>query len=102
LWGHGMPNPKFYINNINIDTKKDIQTLGKGNTVKINNSDISIMFFNISDIDKERLMCYNKATLEVVGELNVNEWNGRKYSQIIVDKFQVKEYNKQVDLNDLL
>ena len=102
LWGHGMSNPKFYINNINIDTKKDIQTLGKGNTVKINNSDISIMFFNISDIDKERLMCYNKATLEVVGELNVNEWNGRKYPQIIVDKFEIKEYNNDISLEDLL
>lgn len=47
-------------------------------------------------------MCYNKATLEVVGELNVNEWNGRKYPQIIVDKFKVKEYNKDISLEDLL
>ena len=103
LWGQGIPNPKFYIYNITV-IKDNISIIGKNkNTIRIKKDDITFLFFNLSDIDKEKLECYNKFRLNIVGELNINKWNGKKYPQIIVDKFEVKEYNKEErSLEDLL
>ena len=33
--------------------------------------------------------------LECVGELGINEWNGNKKLQVIIDKYEVICYNKK-------
>ena len=32
--------------------------------------------------------------MDCVGELSVNEWNGQKKLQIVIDKMEIKCYNK--------
>ena len=105
LWGKGLPKPTFFIKDINI-TNKDIYEC-KGNTVKVKYNNISIMFFHLSDIDKESLLCYNNHTkktinlqLQVVVTLGLNKWNGKSYPQMIVDKFEI--YKKESSIDDLL
>ena len=65
------------------------------------------MIFNCLKKDKEDLQLghyendifvsdpsNNKLQMDCVGELSVNEWNGQKKLQIIVDKYELRCYNK--------
>ena len=66
------------------------------------------MIFNCLTKDKEDLQLghydndifvnepsNNKLQMDCVGELSVNEWNGQKKFQIVVDNFSVSCYNKK-------
>ena len=35
----------------------------------------------------------NKLQMDCVGELSINEWNGKKNYQIVVDKYEISCYN---------
>ena len=65
------------------------------------------MIFNCLKKDKEDLQLghyendifvsepsNNKLQMDCVGELSINEWNGQKKLQIVVDKMEIKCYNK--------
>ena len=103
LWGHGLQNPLFHVDNISISSN-DINIVGKNqDTARIKYKDVTIIIFHLTDVDKERLLCYNKSTrlnLQVVGNLTLNEWHGKHYPQIVVDKFEINEINHSLD--DLL
>ena len=66
------------------------------------------MIFNCLKKDKEDLQLghydndifvnepsNNKLQMDCVGELSVNEWNGQKKLQIVIDNFSVRCYNKK-------
>ena len=107
LWGCGVNKPKFYIKNITF-TPSDWSIIGKNKrTLKLHKEGIDIMIFNCLKKDKEDLQLghyeneifvsdpsNNKLQMDCVGELSVNEWNGQKKLQIIVDKMEIKCYNK--------
>lgn len=107
LWGHGVNKPKFHIKNITF-TPSDWSIIGKNKrTLKLHKEGIDIMIFNCLKKDKEDLQLghyendifvsdpsNNKLQMDCVGELSVNEWNGQKKLQIIVDKMEIKCYNK--------
>lgn len=108
LWGHGVNKPKFHIKNITF-TPSDWSIMGKNKwTLKLHKEGIDIMIFNCLKKDKEDLqlgyydssgvfvneLSNNKLQMDCVGELNVNEWNGQKKLQIIVDKYEIRCYNK--------
>ena len=65
------------------------------------------MIFNCLKKDKEDLQLgyydndifvnepsNNKLQMDCVGELSINEWNGQKKLQIVVDKMEIKCYNR--------
>lgn len=108
LWSNsGLPKPKFYIKNITF-TPSDWSIMGKNKrTLKLHKEGIDIMIFNCLKKDKEDLQLgyydndifvnepsKNKLQMDCIGELNVNEWNGQKKLQIIIDKYEIKCYNK--------
>ena len=107
LWGCGVNKPKFYIKNITF-TPSDWSIMGKNKrTLKLHKEGIDIMIFNCLKKDKEDLQLgyyendifiiepsNNKLQMDCVGELSVNEWNGQKKWQIVVDKMEIKCYNK--------
>ena len=108
LWGHGVNKPKFYIKNITF-TPSDWSIMGKNKrTLKLHKEGIDIMIFNCLKKDKEDLQLgyyddsgvfvnepsNNKLQMDCVGELSVNEWNGQKKWQIVVDKMEIRCYNK--------
>lgn len=109
LWNNsGLPKPKFHIKNI-IFTPSNWSIMGKNKrTLKLHKEGVDIMIFNCLKKDKEDLqlgyydnetfVCEpsnNKLQMDCVGELNINEWNGQKKLQIVVDNFSVRRYNKK-------
>ena len=103
LWGNGIPKPIFELHNI-IFKPNDLQILGKNHrTVKLISGDISFLFFNITNKDRERLGIDNEAkkntklNLSIIGTPSINIYvspYGKTYvnKQIIVDSFNVKKY----------
>ena len=103
LWGNGIPKPIFELHNI-IFEPNDLQILGKNHrTVKLISGDISFLFFNITNKDRERLGIDNeskkntKLNLSIIGTPSINIYvspYGKTYvnKQIIVDSFNVKKY----------
>ena len=107
LWGYGVNKPKFHIKNITF-MPSDWSIIGKNKrTLKLHKEGIDIMIFNCLKKDKEDLQLgyyeneifvsdpsNNKLQMDCVGELSVNEWNGQKKFQIVVDKMEIKCYNR--------
>lgn len=103
LWGNGIPKPVFELHNI-IFTPNDLQILGKNHrTIKLISNDISYLFFNITNKDRERLCVDNedkkdtKLNLSIIGTPSINIYTtsyGKTYvnKQIIVDSFNIKKY----------
>ena len=114
LWGNGLPQPLFGITNIKY-YPIDIKILGSNKrTLKLTINGISILIFNVTKKDKERLglgyidkennfvdnINEKQKILNIVGTVGVNIYIGRYgktyiNNQIIVDKFEVKEYNSK-------
>lgn len=114
LWGKGIEKPMFHISNITFNPS-DWKIIGKNSrTLKMTKENIDIIIFNCLKEDKENLglghyendtFVYepqnSKANLEVIGQLIVNEYKGRKTLQIVVDKYEVSCYNKST-VEDLI
>lgn len=109
LWtNQGLPKPMFHISNI-VFSPEDIQIIGKNKRVlKLHSEGIDIVIFNCLKEDKVNFElgyyeddCFvekrskKKLNLECVGELSVNEWNGKKQLQIIIDKYEISEYQSR-------
>ena len=92
--GRGMPNAKIHIKPFCINGK-DIEQLGNGATLKYTYNGISFMFFFMGEDKRKELHVGEryKYKLELIGELNVNEYNGKLTNQIMVDKYEIIEYN---------
>jgi hypothetical protein len=65
-----------------------------GRTLKLSKDGIDIMWFMISNEDKKALL-NTPYELELVGTVGVNEWNGRKTPQIIVEKYEISDLKKK-------
>ena len=101
LWGTGVPKPMFYINtkanNANVQVFRK-----KTNTVKLTIGDIDFMLFQASDEDIELLTETPEYNIEMLVELQTNEWNGVVSPQAMVKKFEVKPIeHEEVDWEDL-
>ena len=103
LWGKGISKPIFELHNI-IFTPNDLQILGKNHrTIKLILNNISFLFFNATNKDRERLHVDDednknvKLNLSIIGTPTINIYTtpyGKTYvnKQIVVDKFNVKKY----------
>ena len=103
LWGNGIPKPIFELHNI-IFMPSELQILGKNHrTIKLMLGDISLLFFNITNKDRDRLYIDNeekqdiKLNLSIIGTPSINIYTtpyGKTYvnKQVIVDSFNVKKY----------
>lgn len=106
LYAKGVPYPLFYIAPIRISSK-DIKLLGANKTtIKFTYQGVDYVKFFVSQKDKEQLFVdvLNSRRevpieLEVIGKLQLNEWNGNKSEQVLIDRFVCKEYKPS--LNDL-
>jgi single-stranded-DNA-specific exonuclease len=110
LFGKGIDEPRFFIDKISF-YPKDVDILGADKrTLKIKLGEISLLIFNCTRQNKIDLgLGYyedgkfiekrksTKLEMSCVGSLNINIWNNKKYNQIIVDNFEIKEYNKSIE-----
>lgn len=105
LWSSGVEKPKFAITDIYIDTK-DIELIGsRNNVIKfVKNGITFIKFFtNAEEHDRMRMKDRNsfggsvpKVKLDVIGEFEINEYDGKFYPQI-----NIVDYNVEKDKEEL-
>lgn len=107
LWSKGLEKPLWHITNI-VFTPSEWQIMGKNKrTLKLHKEGVDVVIFNCLKKDKEDLQLgyyandvfvnepsKTKLKMECVGELGINEWNGKKTYQIIVDKMEISCYNR--------
>lgn len=90
IYGQNNKEPLIYIKDINI-TKSDIQVIGRNSdTLKFEKFGITYIKFFAKDMI-EQLNQYNNIKIEVVGKANINEWGGRKTSQIMIENYEIKD-----------
>ena len=111
LWGYGLPKPIFEIHDI-IYSPSDIMILGVNKrTIKIINNGVNFLLFNVTKQQKADLglgdiidgefyenIKTTKYCLSCIGSLSVNRYKSYVNNQMIIDTFNVKEYNpKTID-----
>lgn len=95
IWGQGVKESCIAIENINL-VVEDIQILGnKSNTIKFEVDGIEFVKFRVDENDK-LLNIYNSwetditnVKLNVVGRCGLNEWDGVKSMQVIIDDYEI-------------
>ena len=100
LWGHGLPQPSFYIKAYLTPT--NIQFFEKRTTtIKFTIGNVSFLKFMASqeDVDKFKTLVNNRwsAEIEMVVTLGTNEWNGVVSCQGIVDKYELNLLKEDSD-----
>lgn len=101
LWGTGVPKPIFYINTKTNNANAQVFRK-KTNTVKLTIGDIDFMLFQANDEDIEMLTKTPEYNIEMLVELQTNEWNGIVSPQAMIKKFEVKPIeHEEVNWEDL-
>lgn len=101
IWGHGVPEPTFYINT-EID-ETNVQVFEKRTTtVKITVNGVDFLLFMATPEQVGRLTQKGKKSLSLIVTLSTNEWNGvvkpqGKIKQFEVDKFEDKDESWEDD-----
>ena len=100
IWGNTLRKPQFAITNINIETK-DIELVGeRKNVLKFKKHDITfIRFYSNEDILNEMKIKNKKGfgkapkmvNLDIIGEFEINEYEGMFYPQINILDFNVQK-----------
>ena len=105
LWSKGVDKPILHIQPFTI-YNTDIQSLGKGNTIKFTKDGIDFISFFTSNEMKERLYMNVdekiKLEIECVVELGWNEFRGRKSKQAIIQNFERTKVDDEIlDWNEI-
>lgn len=101
IWGHGVPEPTFYINT-EID-ETNVQVFEKRiTTVKITVNGVDFLLFMATPEQVDRLTQKGKKSLFLIVTLSTNEWNGvvkpqGKIKQFEIGKFEDKDESWEDD-----
>lgn len=104
LWGKGVEEPTFVIENIPL-YPMSLETLGKkGDTIKYTHSRIEFMFFRCSPEEKIRKWANGldfdpkkQYAINVIGKLGVSSFAGRVKNQMIVDDYEIVEIKNDIE-----
>lgn len=90
LWNNTFVKPVFNIEGININSK-DIQILGKGNTIKFKKDGIEFIKFKTTEDEKAELYLKEDKELVIntICNLTVNEWKGRITLQAVIEAMEI-------------
>lgn len=94
-----LPKPLFHIKDIHINGN-DIQILGKNEkTIKFEYKGVSFIKFQANKEFKEQLHIGKNKQLfiEVIGELDKNVFRNKITNQVIIDKIEVRDYNRSIN-----
>lgn len=100
IWGHGVPEPTFYIN-AEID-ETNVQVFEKRTTtVKITANGVDFLLFMAIPEQVDELTRKGKKNLSLIVTLSTNEWNGVVKPQGKIKQFEVgKVENKEESWED--
>ena len=88
IWSNQNDEPTLYIDNIILSTNK-IQIIGTNrDTVKFLKNGITYIKFKANELIDE-LSGMKDIIMKIVGRCNINEWNGIKNPQIIIDDYEI-------------
>lgn len=88
IWSNQNDEPTLYIDNIILSTN-EIQIIGTNrDTVKFIKNGITYIKFKANDLISE-LSGMKDIIMKIVGRCNINEWNGIKSPQIIIDDYEI-------------
>ena len=88
IWSNQNDEPTLYIDNIILSTN-EIQIIGTNrDTVKFIKNGITYIKFKANDLIDE-LSGMKDIIMKIVGRCNINEWNGIKSPQIIIDDYEI-------------
>lgn len=88
IWGHGVPEPTFYINTVIDET--NVQVFEKRTTtVKITVNGVDFLLFMATPEQVDRLTQKGKKSLSLIVTLSTNEWNGVVKPQGKIKQFEV-------------
>lgn len=97
IWGHGVPEPTFYINT-EID-ETNVQIFEKRTTtVKITVNGVDFLLFMATPEQVDRLTRKGKKNLSLIVTLSTNEWNGVVKPQGKIKQFEIE--NKDENWED--
>ena len=102
IWGKELDKPRFYIYNVKVKCK-DVKLMGKKeDTIKISLDDYEIIFFKLtpSQIEQFEIGSKKEININLIGNVDVNEWRGKKTNQILVEDFEIEEVKN--DFEDLM
>ena len=90
IYGNGIPQPKFAFD-LNV-AKDAIQFIGKKqDTLKIFLNGIEFIKFRCKDlVDKIQEASSHLYNVKFVGRAQINEWNGKKTPQIMIDDIEIE------------
>lgn len=92
LWGKDFNEPYIAIEKLKIEKSMVTVYRKKGNTLKITlPNKVSLMKFNATDEECEKLENFNEAYLElnIVGRCHQNEWMGNISAQIFIEDYEI-------------
>ena len=88
IWSNQNDEPTLYIDNIILSTN-EIQIIGTNrDTVKFIKNGITYIKFKANELIDE-LSRMKNIIMKIVGRCNINEWNGIKNPQIIIDDYEI-------------
>ena len=88
IWSNQNDEPTLYIDNIILSTN-EIQIIGTNrDTVKFTKNGITYIKFKANELIDE-LSGMKNIIMKIVGRCNINEWNGIKNPQIIIDDYEI-------------
>lgn len=88
IWSNQNDEPTIYIDNIILSTN-EIQIIGTNrDTVKFTKNGITYIKFKANELIDE-LSGMKDIIMKIVGRCNINEWNGIKNPQIIIDDYEI-------------
>lgn len=88
IWSNQNDEPTLYIDNIILSTN-EIQIIGTNrDTVKFIKNGITYIKFKANELISE-LSGMKNIIMKIVGRCNINEWNGIKNPQIIIDDYEI-------------
>lgn len=101
LWGSGIPQPRFAFD-LNF-TKNDIRVMGKDrSSLKMSFQGVDFVSFKNPDLIRQ-LSAMESGHITLVGRPQLNEFNGRKTVQVIIDDANVEANNTNaIDISSLI
>lgn len=98
LWAKGIDMPVFHVHGrVN---KSDIQVFQKKTTtVKIMIDGVAFLLFMAKEGDVEKLMEHDLFDMDMVVQLDVNEWNGVETPQAKIEEWEIKVVENKIEEN---
>lgn len=99
LWGNDLKEPTYYIHDIHVK-KDDIHVIGRtGTTITFQVGDWKFIKFFCSHEWQDKTFIYDDMTIDLIGTLDYNVYNGTKTKQVTISDMEVK--NHEVSFEDL-